>query len=67
MELIEFFVEYVQWLLPTWFLLLGVRVNMLIVGFKMRSGDCVVQQIKVDREDRKVCTPRPALTLFASI
>jgi len=54
MELAEFFVKYVQRFLPTWLLLLLVRINMkLLVGWRMRSGDAVVQQILCDRKERK--------------
>jgi len=52
---VELFVAYVQPLLPTWLLLLLVQLYFrLLVGWRMRCGDVVVQQIKCDRE-RESC------------
>ena len=49
----EFIVTYVQWLLPTWFLRLGVRFYLRHFGGpKMRGGDVVIKQINVDRYER---------------
>jgi len=53
MELAEFFVKYVQQFVPTWLLLLLIRLNMrFLVGWRMRSGDAAVQQILCDRKER---------------
>ena len=54
MELAELFVFYVQPWLPTWLILWLVRWYLkLCVGWRMRCGDVVVQQIEVDRRGRK--------------
>ena len=60
MEPAEMFVAYVQPWLPTWICLLLVRWYIrLFVGWRMRCGDVVVQQIAVDRGDiRKRCARR---------
>ncbi|KAL1503346.1 hypothetical protein AB1Y20_011398 [Prymnesium parvum] len=63
MELIEWFVTYVQWMLPTWLLHLLVRLNMAYFCFMMRRGDVVVRQIQIDRRDRK---NRPVTTEVAT-
>ena len=60
MEAAEFFVVYVQCFLPTWFVRLLVALYMRYVGPRMRSGDCVVQQIRCDRSSRG---DRPVTTL----
>jgi len=53
MELAEFFVRYIQQFLPTWFVRFLVRTFLkLFVGWRMRSGDAVVQQILCDRKER---------------
>ena len=49
----EFFVRYIQQFLPTWFVRFLVRTFLkLFVGWRMRSGDAVVQQILCDRKER---------------
>ena len=54
MEATEFFVRYIQQFLPTWLLLLLIRWNLkYLVGWRMRLGDAVVQQIACDRKERK--------------
>lgn len=54
MEFAEFFVTYLQEWLPTWFILWLLRVNLkYVVGWRMRLGDAVVQQIACDRLERK--------------
>ena len=53
MEFAEFFVTYLQAWLPTWFILWLLRVNLkYLVGWRMRLGDAVVQQIACDRKER---------------
>ena len=53
MYLMEFFVEYLQWLFPTWLLRLGVRYYLYLYGgWAMRCGDVVVTQIELDRHGR---------------
>ena len=52
------FVAYVQPWLPTWLCLLLVRWYIrLFVGWRMRCGDVVVQQIAVDRGDIRKRAP----------
>ena len=59
MEPAEFFVNYVQRHLPTWLLLRLVRWYLKIfVGWRMRSGAVVVDQIACDRSREK----RPVTT-----
>ena len=54
MPLAEFFVNYVQAFIPTFVVRLLVRYYIwLFVGWRMRSGDVVVQQILLDRKERK--------------
>jgi len=53
MEAAEFFVTYLQCYFPSWLLLLMVRAWMKYVGPRMRSGGCVVDQIRCDRVQRK--------------
>ena len=49
----EFIVSYVQWLLPTWFLRLGVRLYLKYKGGPaIRTADVVCKQIQVDRFER---------------
>jgi cyclopropane-fatty-acyl-phospholipid synthase len=48
MRVEEFFVEYVQLWLPTWFVRFLVRMYMRIQGPLMRSGDVVIKQIETD-------------------
>jgi len=49
----EFIVTYVQWLLPTWFLRLLVRLYLRYSGGPaMRGGDVVIKQIHVDTVER---------------
>jgi cyclopropane-fatty-acyl-phospholipid synthase len=55
----ELFVKYVQCWLPTWSVRLLVRLWLKQVGFFMRSGDVVVQQIACDRRER---VSRPVTT-----
>ena len=65
----EFIVTNVQWLLPTWFLRLLVRLYLRYSGGPaMRGGDVVIKQIHVDSlvkssrpEASAICPPaRPA-------
>ena len=61
MEATEFFVRYIQQFLPTWLLLLLIRWNLkYLVGWRMRLGDAVVQQIACDRKER---TTKPVTEL----
>ena len=49
----EFVVEYVQWLLPTWFCQLGVRLYLRhVAGPNLRGGDVVCRQIWTDTVER---------------
>ena len=49
----EFFVNYVQAWIPTFVVRLLVRYYVrLFVGWRMRCGDVVVQQILLDRKER---------------
>ena len=51
MPIEEFIVTYVQWLLPTWFLRLLVRLYLRYSGGPaMRGGDVVIKQIHVDSD-----------------
>ena len=54
MPFVEFFVRYVQRYIPTsvlrFFIWLYIRV---FVGWRMRSGDVIVEQIRIDRSERK--------------
>lgn len=53
MEPAEFFVNYIQAWIPTFVVRLLVRYYLkLFVGWRMRCADVVVQQIKLDREER---------------
>ncbi|EOD34093.1 hypothetical protein EMIHUDRAFT_471594 [Emiliania huxleyi CCMP1516] len=53
MELAEFFVAYLQPYLPTPVVRVLVRWYLyLFVGWRMRSGNVVVRQIKLDRQER---------------
>ena len=45
----EVFVEYMQFVFPTWFLRLAVRLFMRLEGLRTRCGDVVVRQIAVDQ------------------
>jgi cyclopropane-fatty-acyl-phospholipid synthase len=54
MQLAELFVNYVQAWIPTFVVRLLVRYYIrLFVGWRMRCGDVVVQQILLDRKERK--------------
>ena len=53
MEPAEIFVNYIQAWIPTFVVRLLVRWYIrLFVGWRMRSADVVVQQIKLDRKER---------------
>ena len=60
MKLAECFVRVIQPWLPTWFIYWLVRWYIyLLVGWRMRNGDVVCRQIRLDRNER---AKRPVTT-----
>lgn len=48
----ELFVDYIQWVVPTWLLRFLIRCYLRISGPMQRCGDVVVRQIELDRHGR---------------